>query len=102
MREPGTISIAAAPLQILGLFMWIEAFGMIISFSLLGAGASQVVMRWALSIQWGLSLPLNWFFGIHLGYGLLGMFINGFFMVILRTSIFSYIWHRENWSRIRL
>lgn len=102
VREAGTISIAAAPLQILGLYMWIEAFGMIISFSLLGAGAAKVVMRWSLLLQWGLSLPLNWFIGVHLGYGLLGMFINGFFMVVLRTSIFAYIWHREHWSRIRL
>ncbi|MCG8607929.1 MATE family efflux transporter [bacterium] len=101
VQDQNAIRISAIPLQILGLFMWIEAFGMIISFGLLGAGATQVVMRWALFIQWGLSLPLNWFFGVYLGYGLAGMFINGFFMVLMRTAIFSYIWHREHWTRIK-
>jgi len=100
--DASTISIAAAPLRIIGLFMWIEAFGMILSFSLIGAGATKIVMINSLLIQWCLSLPLNWFWGVYLGYGLFGMFLNGFFMVILRTSIFTFIWHKERWSRIKI
>ncbi len=100
--DADTISIAARPLQIIGLFMWVEAFGIILSFSLIGAGAVRIVMINSLLIQWCLSLPLNWFWGVYLGYGLFGMFLNGFFMVILRTSIFTLIWHKERWSRIKI
>ncbi|MEE9169565.1 MAG: MATE family efflux transporter, partial [bacterium] len=100
--DASTISIAAGPLRIIGLFMWIEAFGMIVSFSLIGAGATKIVMINSLVIQWCLSLPLNWFWGVYLGYGLFGMFLNGFFMVVLRTSIFAFIWHKERWNRIKI
>lgn len=102
ISDTSTIRLAVPALRIVGMFMWIEAFGIIISFSLLGAGATKVVMSCSLLIQWGLSLPLNWFFGVHLGYGLFGMFLNGFFLVILRTSIFSFIWHKEHWASIKI
>lgn len=100
--EPNTVNIGAGPLRLIGLFMFIDAFGMILSFSLLGAGATRIVMIVAFLVQWGLSLPLNWFFGIYLGYGLFGMFANIFFVVVLRASIFAYIWHRGRWSLIKI
>ena len=100
--ESSTINIGAGPLRMIGLFMFIDAFGMILSFSLLGAGATRIVLIVAIIIQWGLSLPLNWFFGVYLGYGLAGMFANIFLTVVLRTSIFIYIWHRGRWSRIKI
>ena len=65
-------------------------------------GRVRIVMIVALGIQWCLSLPLNWFFGVYLGFGLFGMLLNGFFMVLIRTGIFTVIWNRERWSLIKI
>jgi Na+-driven multidrug efflux pump len=102
ISDQSTINLALIPLQLLGLWIWIDVFGTIISFSLIGAGATKVVLICKFLFWWGLDLPLRWLVGVHLGYGLEGIFLIPFFVTTMGSSLFSLIWYRERWALIKI
>lgn len=102
ISDQSTINLALIPLQLLGLWIWIDVFGTIISFSLIGAGATKVVLICKFLFWWGLDLPLRWLVGVHLEYGLEGIFLIPFFVTTMGSSLFSLIWYRERWALIKI
>ena len=100
--DPETVAVAILPLRILAASIWLEAFGRIISFALIGAGATKIVMVWTLGTQWILALPLTWLVAVYLGYSLAGVFVVSMATIALRTVAFSILWHREGWRAIAI
>ncbi|GAB1258348.1 MATE family efflux transporter [Aurantivibrio plasticivorans] len=99
-KDPSTAQLALIPLRLMIIGIWIEALGRTLSMALVGAGAVGSVFLITFGNQWLLRLPLYWFFGVHLGYGLLGIFISMLVMYIVQTAMFVTIWHRKRWSHI--
>ncbi len=97
-----TLRIATVPLQIAMITGLVDTFRWVLNFALRGAGATKVATIIPFLRQWCLSLPLSWFAGIHLGYGLIGIFWIFFLTTVLETVIFSHIWHKGRWSRIQV
>jgi len=102
ISDQSTIDLALIPLQLIGLSAWIHAFGVIISFSLIGAGATKIVMICTFIFFWCLDLPLRWLVGVHLQYGLEAMFITPILVFSISSLYFALIWHRERWARIKI
>ena len=55
--DPKTVALAVTPLIILGLIQPLDSMGVVLSQTLLGAGAVKTVMVWSVALQWGLFLP---------------------------------------------
>lgn len=100
--ETDTLALATFPLRLLGGCLWLESFGRVLHFSLTGAGATKVVLWITLLLQWCIRLPLHWFIGIHLGYGLDGIYLNNFFLFSGNALIFSLIWQRGHWAQTKI
>ena len=100
ISEPAVREIAVLPLQLMVVGFTIEAYGKILSFGLIGAGAAGTVFRLNSLHQWLLRLPLCWYFGIHLGYGLVGIFWVTLLSYILLTALFVHLWRGQHWRRL--
>jgi putative MATE family efflux protein len=100
--DASTITVASFPLRLMGIYIGLDAFGIIISHALIAAGSTKVVMIWSLMLQWFIEIPLYWIFGFYFGLGLPGIFIAIIFIIILNTSVCSMMWYRSIWKDIQL
>ncbi|MDO6681116.1 MATE family efflux transporter [Oceanobacter sp. 5_MG-2023] len=98
--ETKLIQAGILPLQITGIFIALEVTAMVLTQALLGAGASRQIMKINLTMQWCVFLPLAYFVGPVLGFGLVGVWI---LQGVQRTGlslIYSLIWQRRQWVHL--
>lgn len=102
LENKATIELGVLPIRLLGIWLAIDAFGKILSFSLIGAGATSTVLINTFFIWWILGLPFQWFLGIKLGYGLVGVMFAPLVVSILAGILFALSWHRKSWMTVKL
>ena len=102
IRDQAVIAVGSAPLRFMGAVMSIEAAGLVLMNALLGAGAARAVMLTSVSTQWLFGLPLAWYVGPHLGYGLLAIWIAFSSYRFVQTMVFAVLWARGGWQSIRI
>lgn len=96
------IALGSTPLRITGINIVFEVTAMVLTQALLGAGASQQVMRINLLMQWCVLLPLAFLVGPIAGFGLLGIWLLQGLQRITLSLIYGAIWKGRHWSRISL
>ncbi len=102
LHEPALLELGQLPLQLMGLGIALEGIGVILMNALLGAGASAPVMGIAIGLQWGVFLPLAWWLGPHLGFGLAVIWFAFILYRAVQSSLFTLLWERRSWVRIRI
>ena len=102
LHEPELIALGHAALQFVGLTVIVDGLGLILMQSLLGAGASQVVMLVAVALQWLLFLPAAYLLGpvLNLGFSILWAAMAVYRS--LQTLVFGILWGRGGWARIKI
>jgi MATE family multidrug resistance protein len=100
--DNATVELAAVPLTILALGMSIDAFGRILGFAIRGTGATKLATSVAFVMQWCLQLPLSWYIGVYLGFGLTGISVNRIVLFAVESGIVAFIWHRGFWNQIHI
>ena len=93
-----TREAAVLPARFLGLWLWLDAFGKILSFSLIGAGATRAVLLITLISWWGIGLPTQWWFGVKLGYGINGIFLVPLPLMLGVAILLALLWYRGQWQ----
>jgi Na+-driven multidrug efflux pump len=82
--------------------MIIEAVGIVLMHSLMGAGDVHRVMRLSISCQWLYFLPVAYVVGPVLGYGLMAVWLLNISYRALLASVFAVMWHRGKWASIKV
>ena len=100
IHEPTTRDIARWPMRLIGLTMPIEAVGFAFMHGLLGAGDAKSVMFVSIGTQWLLFLPLAYFFGPVLGFGLFAVWLLQGGSRALQSILFLSLWHARKWQHI--
>lgn len=95
--DESLIQLGTLPLQITGLMIVLDAAALVLAQALMGAGAQRMVMLLTLSMQWLLFLPLAWWVGVWLGYGLIGVWLTQLFYRLLNSVSFLWVWQRRRW-----
>ncbi len=95
--DEALISLGRLPLQITGLMIVLDAAALVLAQALMGAGAQRTVMLLTLGMQWLLFLPLAWWVGIGMGYGLVGVWLAQLVYRLLNSSSFLWVWQRRRW-----
>lgn len=95
--DPELIQLGTLPLQITGFMIVLDAAALVLAQALMGAGAQRTVMLLTLTMQWLVFLPLAWWVGIGMGYGLLGVWLVQLFYRLLNSGSFLWIWQRRRW-----
>ena len=91
------IALGTIPLQITGISIMFEVTAMVLTQALLGAGASRKVLAINLVMQWCFLLPLAYWVGPILGYGLLGIWCIQSAQRISSSALYAALWRRRNW-----
>ena len=101
-HEAALIELGRLPVRITGLFIGLDACGIILSQALLGAGASKVVMKISILLQWAFFIPAAFLVGPYLGYGLLGIWIFQLIQRLLQAMIMASQWRGREWASIKI
>ena len=96
------IADARLPLMLTGAAICLDAAAIVLTQALLGAGANRTVMIVTTTGQWLFYLPLAWFVGPWLGFGLSGIWFIQIIHRSLSSLAFIYIWNKRSWVHIRI
>lgn len=102
IHEPSTRELARWPMRIMGLTMPIEAIGFAFMHGLLGAGDAKRVMMVSIGTQWLIFLPLAYFVGPFLGFGLIGVWLLQGGSRALQSFLFTEMWRGRKWQHIEV
>ena len=67
----------------------------IVGFSIKTTGNPQFIAVFGISAMWLFSVPLTWFLGIYLGYGLVGIWLAMGIDEVFRGSVALFYWNRR-------
>ncbi|MGR9090659.1 MAG: MATE family efflux transporter [Gammaproteobacteria bacterium] len=101
LHNPETLDVARAPMRLIGATMVVEAVGIVLMHSLLGAGDVHRVMRLSISCQWLYFLPLAYLVGPVLGHGLMAVWLLNVSYRALLAGSFVLMWQRGKWATIK-
>ena len=102
LHDPATRALARGPLRLVAAFVPLDAVGMVLMNSLIGAGDARRVMVAAIGLQWLLFLPGAYLVGPILGGGLLGIWILQAAYRLVQCGWMATLWSRGRWAGIRL
>lgn len=102
LKDTYAAQLAVWPLRLYCATVIFDVVGSVLMNSLLGAGASRVVMFTATGFQWLLFLPLAYILGPVLGLGLLAVWVAQALQRVLQTIAFVFIWKRGRWKTVDL
>ncbi|MFK7885829.1 MAG: MATE family efflux transporter [Gammaproteobacteria bacterium] len=102
IENADTRDIARMPLRLVGLFMAVEAIGLVLMNALLGAGDARRVMLVSIGVQWFAFLPLAWLIGPVFGFGLLGVWSLNLLYRGCVAAVYVVFWRRRAWAQIKL
>lgn len=102
LRDPALVALGHEALRLTALMIVLDAAAIVLGQALLGAGANRTVMSVTLALQWLVFLPLAWWCGVALGYGLLGIWWIQLGYRCLNSLSFAWIWQRRRWQQLAL
>nr|WP_297456964.1 MATE family efflux transporter [uncultured Halomonas sp.] len=100
LHSDALIAMGRLPLQLTALMIVFDATAIVLGQALLGAGANRVVMTVTLALQWLIFLPIAWWTGVILEYGLIGIWWTQLGYRCLNSLCFALIWQRRHWQRL--
>jgi MATE family multidrug resistance protein len=102
LSDPYTITVADIPLRMesgtAGIFSLMYVFG----YTLNSLGDGKRIMIISLTTQWLLFLPVVWFVGPYLHYGLLQVWLVQMAYSLLATVLITRLWIDGRWKTIRI
>lgn len=102
VHEAATLAVAEAPLRLVGAMLFIDAAGLVLQSSLLGAGDTRRVAVVAVGMQWALFLPLAWLLGPHLHLGLTAVWLAQAAYRAAQAAVYVGMWRRGRWATIKV
>ena len=102
LHDPDTLALARTPLQIFGASIGLDAVGLVLIQGLLGAGASRPAMVLSVVGQWGIFLPLAYFAGPVMGWGLVGIWSALVVQRALQALGATWLWQRGQWANVKV
>ncbi len=100
--DPEAAAVGTPALRIIGAIMVLDAVGVILSNTLIGAGATRQVLFWSVATQYGIFLPLAWYLGLHLGLGLVSLWGAWAFYRVLFGLCMIGLWRGDSWLGIKV
>ncbi|HEY5615584.1 MAG TPA: MATE family efflux transporter [Bacteroidota bacterium] len=94
------VSVARPILQLAGVAQVFYGAGIVLAYALQSAGATVYVMLIEIITHWIIFLPLSYFIGVTLGYGLLGAWLALPIYIVAYTLMAWLKFRSGSWKRI--
>lgn len=102
IHDPMTVEVGRWPMRLVGFTMVIEALGLVLMHSLMGAGDVRRVMAVAITAQWLVFLPLAYLAGPVLGLGLIGIWVMQGLYRGGQALFFYRFWKQGKWAAVEV
>jgi len=99
--DPEVVNLTARCLRITAMVQFPLAVSMILAGGLRGAGDTKWVMYITAAGNWGVRLLGSWYFGVHLGWGLVGVWTAMAGDQLLRGALTLMRYRTGHWKTIR-
>lgn len=96
------IALGIRPLQISGIFIPLEVCAIILTQTLLGAGASRYVLAINMVMQWCIFLPVAYLLVAYADVGLVELSLLQACQRILLSIIYTLLWRSNGWTKIQI
>jgi MATE family multidrug resistance protein len=102
IHDPETLSMAVLPLRLSGVFLFTDAYGLILMHAMLGAGHTQPVMKISIASQWLFFIPLLAWVGPVKQGSLLAMW--GLYLIYraVQALFFGHQWKTDRWMQAKV
>lgn len=101
-HQPEVLAIALTPLRLVGLTVAVDAIGVVLLTSMMGAGATLMALVVSTTLQWAVFLPVAYLVGPRLRLGLIGIWTAQVSYRALQSVVLAALWRSGRWSRIRV
>ncbi len=101
-HDPAVQVAAVSPLRLIASALPMMVVGLVLSQALYGAGANAYVMKVEAILHAGVLVPLSWFLGPHLGWGLTGAWMAAFIYANALGLAMLIKFAGRGWRSIRL
>lgn len=102
VNDAATLAVAELPLRLVGAMLFVDAVGLVLQQSLLGAGDARRVALVAIGMQWGIFLPAAFLIGPYLGLGLGAVWAAQAAYRTVQTGIYLAMWRGSRWASIKV
>lgn len=97
-RNPAILALGAMVVAV-ALFCEIgRVLNLVVGASLKASGDARYISIMGISIMWALAVPLSWLLGIHLAYGLVGIWVAMSIDELVRGVIALKRWNSRKWE----
>ena len=100
--DPEVIALGVPLVRLGALFQFVDAFGIVASGSLRGAGDTRWPFLAQSVLAWGLFVPLAYLLGVTLEGGLISAWIGGTIYVLVLSATLVWRFHSGAWQRMRI
>jgi MATE family multidrug resistance protein len=100
--DPEVIALGVPLVRLGALFQFLDAFGIVASGSLRGAGDTRWPFLAQSVLAWGLFVPLAYLLGVTLEGGLVSAWIGGTIYVLVLSATLVWRFRSGTWQRIRI
>ncbi len=97
-HDTALIELGRLPLRITGIAIFVDGMAIVLTNSLIGAGAAKDVMKVNVSIQWLAFLPLAYVVGPIYGMGLIGIWLLQVCQRLATSAILGSLWSGRRWA----
>ena len=101
-RVAWSSDVARPILRICGVLLPAVLSALVLTQALFGAGNTKFVMFVEFGLHFGCLVPLAWFFGIFLGWGVFGVWMGAFAYIVLLCSIMGWKFAEGRWKEIQI
>lgn len=98
--DPAIVALGSRALYVAAAAQPFMAFAMVMSMALRGAGATRTVLAVTLISSFAVRLGATWFFAVHLGHGLIGVWMGSTADWICRSALLGVAWARGRWRGV--
>lgn len=96
------IRVGVTVLRILGIVQIFNAIGTVLSPALIGAGDIRFILGAEIGITCLAYLPMAWFLGIHIGFGIIGAWVAEVIYVLFYALVMGIRFKEGSWKGIRV
>jgi MATE family multidrug resistance protein len=100
--DEALIALGVSVLRLGAIFQLLDAVHIVVMGALRGAGDTRWPSVWQTVLAWGLFVPLAWWLGVHLGYGLDGAYAGGVLYVALLAGGLVWRFASGKWREMRI
>ncbi len=101
-HDQEVIEVGRWPLRMLGAGTWMIGIGMVLAQALFGAGNTRFVMKVEITLHFVCLIPLSYFFGIVLGWKLVGIWLAGLLYILFLALTMTLKFRSGTWKNIQI